>query len=202
MALPSVAWAQQQPWLADRRYTEGKGIEAAIPNMHPGIAAEFGYDSNYFFRGDDEDPIKPPPSHHSQLLDRHADGSTARRWPPSRRHAFRAAIHATYDEFFPVSGSQAGKDSMADNRNVGGRAEANVDFFPGKVVFGSLRVGVTRNIQPSNAGIQAESFNRIAADGGAARSAASRRGHVRLALRLQLHGHLLRVGRSPAISTT
>jgi hypothetical protein len=167
VALPSVAWAQTQPWLADRRYTEGKGIEVGDFEMHPGIAAEFGYDSNYFFRGDDEDPIgtlrlRITPSFSIGTITGRRRGDA-----PLPDVVFRAAINATYDEFFPVSGSQAGKDSMADNRNVGGRAEANVDFFPGKVVFGSLKAGVMRNIQPSNAGIQAESFNRIAADGGA-----------------------------------
>ena len=56
-ALPSVASAQDQPWLSDRRFTEGKGIEVGNFELHPGAAAEFGYDSNYFRRGDDEDPI-------------------------------------------------------------------------------------------------------------------------------------------------
>jgi hypothetical protein len=42
-----------------------------------------------------------------------------------------------------------------------------VDFFPGRVVFGSLHAGLSRNIQPSNSGVQAESFNRLVPDGGA-----------------------------------
>src|SRR5688500_14918632 len=52
----SVA-AQQQPWIADRRYGEGIGIRAGNLELHPGIAGEFGYDSNYFQRADDEEPV-------------------------------------------------------------------------------------------------------------------------------------------------
>jgi hypothetical protein len=164
IAVPSVAWAQSPAWLADRNATEGKGIEVGDFVMHPGIGAEFGYDSNYFFRGDDEDPIgtlRLRLTPNFSIGTRKVEGAA----PPAV--AFRAAINATYDEFFPVSGSQAGKDAMADNRNVGGRADVNVDFFPGRVVFGSLHAGLSRNIQPSNSGVQAESFNRLVPDGGA-----------------------------------
>ncbi len=167
-ALPSVASAQDQPWLSDRRFTEGKGIEVGNFELHPGAAAEFGYDSNYFRRGDDEDPIgtlrlRITPSFSIATLgpQRREPGTD----PPAVK--FRAGIHATYDEFFPVSGSEGGQDAMADNRNVGGRVDFNLDLFPERVVFGNLHGGVSRNIEPSNAGIQNESFNRVIPDGGA-----------------------------------
>src|SRR5450432_1616003 len=38
----------QQPWLSDRRYGEGIGVRVGNLELHPGIAAEAGYDSNYF----------------------------------------------------------------------------------------------------------------------------------------------------------
>src|SRR5262245_32760751 len=47
------AFAQDQLWLKDRRYTEGPGVRVGDFEVHPGIAAEFGYDSNYF-RGSDD----------------------------------------------------------------------------------------------------------------------------------------------------
>ncbi len=167
MFAPQQAAAQTQPWLSDRRYTEGKGIEVGNFELHPGVAAEFGYDMNYFRRADDEDPIgslrlRITPSFSVSTL------GPQRREPGTDAPAvqFRAGIHATYDEFFPVSGGQAGKDAMAENRNLGGRVDFNLDFFPGRVVFGSLHGGLTRNIEPSNIGVQAESFNRLVPDAG------------------------------------
>ncbi|NUO51803.1 MAG: hypothetical protein HOV80_23370 [Polyangiaceae bacterium] len=163
-----VAQAQTQPWLEDRRYTEGKGIEVGDFELHPGAAAEFGYDSNYFQRADDEDPIgalrlRITPSFSVSTLSARRRGENAA--PPLV--AFRAGIYATYEEFFPVSGGEAGQDAMRDNRNIGGRVDFNVDFAPGRIVFGSVHGGLTRNIDPSNIGIQSESFNRLLPDGGA-----------------------------------
>src|SRR5262245_60866149 len=53
LAVSSVA-AAQQPWLADRRYGEGIGLRAGDFELHPSVAAEFGYDSNYFQRSGSE----------------------------------------------------------------------------------------------------------------------------------------------------
>ncbi|NUP14163.1 MAG: outer membrane beta-barrel protein [Polyangiaceae bacterium] len=168
IAIPNVSWAQTQPWLEDRRYTEGPGIQVGDFELHPGVAAEFGYDSNYFYRSNDEDPIgtlrlriTPSFSVSTLGLQRREPGTP----PPWVQ--FRAGIHATYDEFFPVSGSEAGQDEMRDQRNVGGRADFQVDFAPGRVVFGNVHGGVTRAIEASNTGQQAESFNRVIPDGGA-----------------------------------
>ena len=44
----------QQPWLADRAYGEGIGIRVGNLELHPGIAGEVGYDSNYFLRAPGE----------------------------------------------------------------------------------------------------------------------------------------------------
>src|SRR5690242_20059727 len=55
--IPAVASAQDQPWLKDRRYAEGVGFRVGDFELHPGAAAEFGYDSNFFRRADNEDPI-------------------------------------------------------------------------------------------------------------------------------------------------
>lgn len=168
LVVPSVAWAQTQPWLGDRRYTEGPGIQVGDFELHPGVAAEFGYDSNYFYRSDDEDPIGAlrlritPTFSVSTLGQQRREPGTPPPWIQ-----FRAGISATYDEFFPVSGGEAGQEAMKDNRNVGGKVDFNVDFAPGRVVFGSIHGGVTRNIEASNIGVQAESFNRVIPEGGA-----------------------------------
>src|SRR5258708_2429517 len=47
----------QQPWLSDRSSGEGIGIRVGNLELHPGIAGELGYDSNYFLRAPSEDPL-------------------------------------------------------------------------------------------------------------------------------------------------
>ena len=57
-AISLEAHAQaQQPWLADRKYGEGIGVRVGNLELHPGIAGEVGYDSNYFLRAPSEDPL-------------------------------------------------------------------------------------------------------------------------------------------------
>jgi hypothetical protein len=171
LLLPSVAAAQTQVWLADRRYTEGIGIKAGNFELHPGVAAEFGYDSNYFLRADknpSENPVgalrfRLTPSFSLSTLSgarrEEAGGS-----PPAVN--FRAGIHATYDEFIPVSGPKADKDLMSKQRNIGGLLDFNLDLFPGRVVGGNLHGSLARSVEPSNLGDVSKSFNRIAPQAG------------------------------------
>lgn len=42
------AQSQAQPWLGDRRFGGGIGIRAGDLELHPGIAGEVGYDTNFF----------------------------------------------------------------------------------------------------------------------------------------------------------
>lgn len=170
LAWSSFASAQTQPWLADRRYTEGRGIRVGDFELHPGAAAEFGYDSNYFLRGDDEDPIgslrlRITPSFSLATLSerRRAEGGAVEQ--PTVE--FRAGIHATYDEFFPISGSEAGQDALQDQRNVEGKLDFNLNILPGRPVFGSVGGTLSRNVDPSNAGDTTRSLNRVAPTGNA-----------------------------------
>jgi len=45
-----VAQPDSPEWLKDRRYNEGIGIRTGDLEIHPGIAGEAGYDSNYLLR--------------------------------------------------------------------------------------------------------------------------------------------------------
>src|SRR5690242_19842930 len=50
-----VSSAQTAPvdspaWLRDRQYTEGIGIRTGDFELHPGVAGEIGYDSNWLLR--------------------------------------------------------------------------------------------------------------------------------------------------------
>lgn len=42
--------ASAQVWLSDRSLSEGRGIRTGNFELHPGIGAEFGYDSNAFYQ--------------------------------------------------------------------------------------------------------------------------------------------------------
>lgn len=42
------AQSQAQPWLGDRRFGGGIGIRAGDLELHPGVAGEVGYDTNFF----------------------------------------------------------------------------------------------------------------------------------------------------------
>src|SRR5688572_32155785 len=44
----TTAVAQSQPWLGDRRFGGGMGLRAGDFELHPGIAGEVGFDSNFY----------------------------------------------------------------------------------------------------------------------------------------------------------
>src|SRR3954452_21250308 len=103
----TAAVAQEQRWLKDRRYGEGVGIRTGDLELHPGIAGEFGYDSNYFLRSDRDQPPNAPvigtlrlritPSFSLATISpqrREAEGQGTE--PP--KVAFRAGVAASYSE--------------------------------------------------------------------------------------------------------
>lgn len=110
LALPTVALAQDQVWLRDRRYTEGIGYRVGDFELHPGAAAEFGFDSNYLHRppGDDTAPALPalrlrltPSFSVSTLSQQRREEATG--GPGARPSVeFRGGAALTYNEFFPL----------------------------------------------------------------------------------------------------
>lgn len=181
---PGTALAQTQlvsqpdtpQWLKDRRYNEGIGIQTGNLELHPGIAGEVGYDSNWFLRSDrsgyeNSGPTAPPipalvfritPSLYLSTIGpqrREDAGPTA---PPSVR--FRAGINATYREFVGLSSSPVASQSQNDisqQRNVGGAADARLDIAPERPLGASLFANYTRTIMPNSVtGDPNLSFNR------------------------------------------
>ena len=57
--LAVTADAQAQLWLRDRSGTQGSGIRSGDVEFHPGVAAEVGYDSNFFNRSSKDTSIRP-----------------------------------------------------------------------------------------------------------------------------------------------
>jgi hypothetical protein len=165
MAVPAVAAAQDQVWLKDRRYTEGIGYRVGDFELHPGISGEFGYDSNFFHRGptDEKGPVgslrlRITPSFSVSTLSKQRL-ETAGGSPPD--FEFRGSVSATYNEFFPVSGPQSGRDLMSENRNVSGDLDLQLTILPNRPWSGTIYAGAARSLTPSNQGIASESFNRI-----------------------------------------
>ncbi|MEP7050377.1 MAG: hypothetical protein ABJB12_08500 [Pseudomonadota bacterium] len=157
----------QQPWLADRRYGEGIGVRVGNLELHPGISAELGYDSNYFLRAPSEDPlsafrIRVTPAISLSTLgpQRRENGAPA---PPSDV-AFRAGAYVSYNELIATDSKH--QSEMADQRHVDMGGDLMLTMFntgrAGVDVYGN---GV-RTVQPSNDTNTEQAFNRDTVRGG------------------------------------
>jgi len=150
-------------WLADRRYNEGIGIRTGNFELHPAIAGEFGYDSNYLQRSTTEGVSNGPPTapvipslefritpslYLSTLGARRKEGDSAEL--PSV--AFQAGVNLTYREFIGISSDPVASNSTNDigaQRNVGGAADASMDILPGRSVGGTVFAKYARAILPN-----------------------------------------------------
>ncbi len=132
-------------WLRDRRYAEGIGVRAGDLELHPGIAGEGGYDSNWFLRSDKQNvangpPVAPPipaiefritPSLYLSTIDAQRREGDLVAVPPSV--AFRAGVSGTYREFIGVSGdplASAPQNDISNQRNMSVTADARMDVLP------------------------------------------------------------------------
>jgi hypothetical protein len=164
LALPAVASAQDQIWLRDRRYTEGAGYRVGDFEIHPGAAAEFGYDSNYLRRAPDESPyaslrlrLTPSVSLSTLGLARREEGS------PRPSVEFKAGVSATYNEFFPVGVPAAGGETIRQQRDVGVNVDLGLVILPGRSWSGALNLSYMRAVNPTDQGLvsgSALTFNR------------------------------------------
>lgn len=140
--------------MKDRRYQEGAGIRAGDVELHPGIGAELGYDSNWLLR-----------THRSGFVNSNPEGAGVLRVTPSFSVAtlgpqrlegsdglppqqptvqFRGGVSATYREFF-------GSDEISKQRNVSANATARLDVLPGRPVGFGIFAGWQRLVQPQSA---------------------------------------------------
>jgi hypothetical protein len=110
----------QQPWLSDRRFGEGMGIRVGNLELHPGVAAELGYDSNYFQRsGEDEEPtiaayrLRLTPSISLSTLGGRRLGLNP---GPPPAFTFRASAYASYNELFAADSDYS--EEVSDQRHV------------------------------------------------------------------------------------
>ncbi len=166
-------------WLKDRQFNEGAGVRTGDLELHPGIAAEAGYDSNWFLRTDKSGFVNGPsaapvvpalqfrvtPSLYLATLgpQRRQDDLVAQ--PPSV--AFRAGVNATYREFIGLSntsqspGTGTNTNDISQQRNIGGAADMRLDILPEKPFGAGLYANYARVIQPNTGtGDPNLSFNR------------------------------------------
>jgi hypothetical protein len=163
--------AAQQGWLQDRRYGQGIGLRAGNLEFHPSLAAELGYDSNYFQRSGEgnanETPIYDawrlrvtPSLTLSTLSQRVRDRDTQTAGPPPAV-AFAFGAFASYNELF-------GSDEVSAERHVDVGVNGRVDLLPGRPVGFDLYGDFVRNGEPSNA-VTVSSNDPISFDRGSAR---------------------------------
>lgn len=156
--------AQEQPWLADRRSEEGIGLRAGEFELHPGLALEAGYDSNYYQRAPAEGVI---PSLRLRLIPslslstlgpqrRGADGSAAAL--PAVR--LRATAAAAYSEFLGLSGVPDESRRLRQQRHLSGGLSLRAELRPEQPLGGELLGDYRRIAQPSNSPDGLWSFNR------------------------------------------
>jgi len=152
-----TAQSDSPQWLRDRRYNEGIGVRTGDLELHPGIAAEVGYDSNWFLRsgqaGVENSPVVEsipfritPSLYLSTLSPQRREGDASAVAPAI---AFRAGVNATYHEFINVSGHSSGPDDISRDRNVTGAADARLDILPSRPVGGMVSASYAHVVFPN-----------------------------------------------------
>jgi hypothetical protein len=165
-----TAGADAPQWLKDRRYNEGIGIRTGDLELHPGIAGEVGYDSNYFLRSDktgpapngatieNSAPVAPvissvpfritPSLYISTLGPQRREGDYT---TPEPSVAFRAGVNGTYRAFIGLANNQSGSETndITKQDNFGGAADARLDILPGKPFGANIFGTYARVIMPN-----------------------------------------------------
>jgi hypothetical protein len=151
--------------MQDRRVQDGPGYEAGDFEIHPGLGAEVGYDSNYYGRSDKSDPhyvngspqnppvgtglLRVTPS----LRLSTTPGSPRGEDQPAQRPSvsFDAGASGTYREYF--------SSQVSNQRNMSGSADATLGILPGRAWSGTVNANWTRMIQPTVLGNPDLSYN-------------------------------------------
>jgi hypothetical protein len=187
LAQPESAPSDSPQWLKDRRYNEGIGIRAGDIDLHPGIAGEFGYDSNVFLRSSEvgtavANGVSNVPLVHALAFrvtpslyfstrgaPRGEGEGAGEAIPPSVM--FHAGVNATYHALIGLGSGTSGSNNPnnpAQEDGVTGGADARLDILPGRSLGGSLFAGITRAIEPNTTTADPDlSFNRDAIRAGA-----------------------------------
>jgi hypothetical protein len=170
LAHASEAAAQEQPWLRDRRYREGMGYRVGDLEVHPGLAGEFGYDSNFYYRGEkdglpivDVFRLRVTPSVSLSTLGPQRRGEAGEQQEPPKVN-FRAGVAGIYNEYIPLKKREGHDPSKF--RNLGAVANFTLQILPERPWGAQFYGDLVRTIQPSNFSDTSFAFNRIHANAG------------------------------------
>jgi hypothetical protein len=159
----------QQAWLSDRRFGEGMGIRVGDLELHPGVAGEFGYDSNYFQRdGGANEPtiaawrLRVTPSISLSTLGGRRLGATPGR-PPA--FTFRASAYAAYNELFAADSDYS--EEVSEQRHLDAGVTLNAVVAPQRPFSLDLSGEYQRVGEASNDPSEQFAFDRGTARGGA-----------------------------------
>jgi hypothetical protein len=167
--LPSTALAQSRPWISDRAIGEGMGIRTGDFELHPGVAGELGYDSNYFQRAGTTP--RPPYLYDSPVLAayrlRITPSLTLSTIGPQRRaqdaagaakpqFTFRSSLFASYNELFSAGNSY----DFSSQRHVDGGANLAFEVLPQNTIGFDGGGSFLRAVSPSNDAAISNSWNR------------------------------------------
>lgn len=163
LATSGTAVAQEQPWLQDRRYGEGIGIQTGNFELHPAIAGEIGYDTNFFQRSESEDPedafrLRVTPSLTLSTLSPRRAGSAPLGAPPLL--TLSANLFFSYSEVL-------GSDAVSEQRNFDAGVGARADIAPGRPFGADVYADYLRSGEPSNTPVLDQAFDRGNVRGGA-----------------------------------
>jgi hypothetical protein len=143
-----------QPWLEDRREVRGAGIRSGDLELHPGVAGEFGYDSNFFqASGDTGEPTAPslrlrltPSLSLETLGGARVAGDADEAAPPKVK--FRAASSLSLDTLFSLRDEF---DEQVDGASyVSGDLAAVLNVSPDRPWGADFNAGFTRISQAYN----------------------------------------------------
>jgi hypothetical protein len=179
VAITVSASASAQVWLKDRAATQGAGIRSGDLEWHPGVAAELGYDSNYFNRAPnnrsgesavnrrdgypvvDTVRLRITPSFFVTTLSqaRRADGTA----PPPPKVAFSAGLAFIYSQFLMNAGENVGgvRDRLGRNFEYGVLGDLALQISPGRPWGFNIFDNFQRTAQPSLDPLVEAGLNRI-----------------------------------------
>ncbi len=163
-----------QPWLGDRAVGEGIGIRAGNFELHPGVSAEFGFDSNFFQRaasGIERDQFGRPasalrlrvtPHFLLRTLDRRLDTEGQAR---PRNIAFEAGAQLSYNELFGLR--QDSRALFEAARNLQGGGGLSLSILPNRKWSAEAEASYFYVYDPTNQGGLTSDFSRHLLDAGA-----------------------------------
>jgi hypothetical protein len=161
----TLSASAQQPWIQDRKYGEGIGIRSGDLELHPGVAGELGYDSNYFQRAPREEG-GPIPVWRLRVTPH----LTLKTLGPQRRETggeqalptvnFNAGVYLSANAIFSADSDHPDSDQVSDHNHLAAGAAFGLDILPGRPWGVDLYGDFVRTTEPSNFILEDTRFDR------------------------------------------